>query len=288
MYSTNKKKLYYLLPLLIPWLFITGGILFTLLQSFNFLNPVAGKVGFSGYIRIYSNLFFWKSMGFSIYIALISSFFSVVAGFFIAVLFWRLPASWRNKVVFYKIFLILPHISVAYLVILMFSRTGLLSSIFTGLGLISGYEEFPVMIFDNGGRGIILGYLLKEIPFAILMVSALLYRIPENQILSARMLGASRLYTLKRVVLPEALPAITSTFFILFLYSFGGFEMPFILGGSKPVMISIRVYDLLFRKGFEYRAEAMAALISIFVINLLCILFFMGVSKKIKIRRALL
>ena len=273
-------------PLALPWILIIGGFVFTLLQSFNYLNPIGGDPSGESYQKVLSSRTFWRSLGFTSYIALVTAGISTIAGFFISYLFFRIPHKWQRLTVVYKIFLILPHISVAYLVLLLLSQTGIISSIFYHAGIIDDYMDFPVLIFDNQGIGIIVGYILKEIPFSILMISALMKTIPNDYLTTAEMLGASRWRIIRLLIIPHTMPAILSSFFILYLYTFGAFEMPFILGGSKPTMLSIAVYDLLFRKDFIHRPEAMAMLTIMLLVNILIIFLFMLMQKLLHTKRA--
>lgn len=275
-------------PLFIPWTFILAGLFLTLLQSFNFFIPVLGGSRGDAYIKILMDIHIWQSIAFSFYVAFLTAFFSSIIGFSLALLFWDLSNPWQRIIPVYKILLVLPHISVAYIAILLFSRTGLLSSFLFRLGFIDDFRTFPVLVFDNKGIGIILAYLMKEIPFVILMISAHLHKIPSQLLQSAQMLGGGKIYIIRRIVIPSSMPSVISVFLILFLYSFGGFEIPFLLGGSKPVMISVTVYDMLFRKGFAYRAEAMVVLIIILLISIIILLLFFRLFKTLSFRKLFL
>jgi putative spermidine/putrescine transport system permease protein len=290
MFLTDRLKSSYLnmIPLLIPWCFITGGLLFTLFQSFNLFNPLVSSPGWDAYQSVWSNIYFWQSLGFTLYVSLVSAFLSTLIGFLIASWFNHLEGVWEKLSLVYKIYLILPHLSVAYLVILLFSQTGLISALLYKSGIINDYSQFPSLLFDNRGKGIIIGYLIKEIPFSLLMAGALLRQIPKDTIITARMLGGRGFMILRDIYFPQALPALISSFFILFLYTFGAFEVPFILGGSKPVMMSIAVYDKLFRQDFSQRAEAMVILVTILIVNVISLILLVKLKSKFRFRRLII
>jgi putative spermidine/putrescine transport system permease protein len=65
-------------------------------------------------------------------------------------------------------------------------------------------------------------------------------------------------------VLPRLAPAMHTSFIILFLYSFGAFDIPYILSESRPGMLSIQVFNLYFRHDLARRPEAMAMLTIMF------------------------
>lgn len=278
--TAKREALYSLSPLLLPWGLIVGGLVFTVLQSLYFFNPFRATPGIGAYIIVLGDKYFWRSLSFTLIVSLITALLSTGIGFLLACLFSRLSPVWRKATLLYKTYLILPHISVAFLSIILFSRTGFISSLLNRTGILADYRQFPSLIFDNRGLGITLGYLIKELPFALLMISALLSQIREDTYHTAHMLGAGPLKVLKEIMWPQAKPAMASSFFILFLYTFGAFEIPFILGGSSPVMLSISVYDKLFRQDFSHRPEAMVMLVIMFIVNLLSLLLFLTIHKR--------
>ena len=252
-----------LLPLLIPFtLLFLGGSLFALLQSLGLFNPLKPDGGLlAPYQKLLSNPWFYRSLFFSLYVSFSSAALSVLIGTLLATIIWRLPGKTQKFAIVYKIPLILPHIAVAFIVLVLFSRTGLFSALLYRLGVISGQEEFPSILFGGNGLGIIIAYIFKEVPFVVLMVSGILKKFDIRHIHTARMLGASRLTTFFRIILPFLLPVINTTFIILFLYSFGAFDIPFILGESRPEMLSIFVYNLYFQRDLVNRPYAMAVLV---------------------------
>ena len=73
-----------------------------------------------------------------------------------------------------------------------------------------------------------------------------------------------------------------ATFIILFLYGVGAFDIPFLLSESNPGMISIRVYNLYFRRDLANRPEAMAMLVAMFVFSLIFIWAYTRVVERLK------
>ena len=55
-----------------------------------------------------------------------------------------------------------------------FSQNGLLARMGYALGLLQEQQQFPMLIYDTKGVGVILAYLWKEIPFIIYFVIALM------------------------------------------------------------------------------------------------------------------
>ena len=51
---------------------------------------------------------------------------------------------------------------------------------------------------------------------------------------AAENLGASPLRSFLTVTLPLSLPAVSQAFLIIFLFAFGGYELPLLLGATVP------------------------------------------------------
>ena len=252
-----------LLPILIPFfLLFSGGVVFALLQSFGLMSPgpVEGGV-FSAYRKLFSTPWFYRSFLFSLYVAFCSAAAAVGIGTVLSYFIWRLPPAGRRFAIVYKIPLILPHITVAFIILILFSRSGFLSSILHQVGALESQSDFPSILYAGNGLGIIIAYIYKEVPFVILMVSAVLMRIDSRHVVTAKMLGAGRIRVFFRIVVPFLLPVVHTTFIILFLYAFGAFDIPFLLSESRPEMLSIFVYNLYFKRDLVNRPYAMAVLL---------------------------
>jgi putative spermidine/putrescine transport system permease protein len=59
----------------------------------------------------------------------------------------------------------MPHLVVAVGIIFVFSQSGLLARLASQIGLIASPGDFPVLVKDKYGFGIILAYIWKEAAF---------------------------------------------------------------------------------------------------------------------------
>jgi putative spermidine/putrescine transport system permease protein len=76
-------------------------------------------------------------------------------------------------------------------------------------------------------------------------------------------------------------PAMHTSFIILFLYGFGAFDIPFILGESRPGMLSIHVYNLYFKHDLVRRPEAMAILTLMFLFAVIFIIAYAKIVQRL-------
>jgi putative spermidine/putrescine transport system permease protein len=259
-----------LLPLLLPLSLVFGcGLAITLLQSFGLLMfSYTYDDLFFAYRELFTDPWFLRSAAFSLYVAAASSSLAIVIGTALAYALWQMPERYRNFAIVYKIPLILPHIAVGFLAVTFLAKTGIIASMAFHLGLIDSFEGFPDLLYTSAGIDLIAAYIYKETPFVMVMVYAMLVRFDRRQIDTAGMLGAGRVRIFSTLVLPFILPAINTTFIILFIFTFGGFDLPFVLGDSYPGMLSIRIYEYFFHKDLALRPVAMAMLSLIFVFSL--------------------
>lgn len=272
-----------LLPLLIPFAGIfAAGLVLTACQSLGLFAPLAdGGPSLDAFRTVLGGPGPRRSFFFTLYVSGVSALGSVLCGTALAYNVWRLPHRLRQAAVIYKVGLILPHMSVAFLVLLFFSQTGLVSSLLHHLGLTNTPEDFPRILFGGDGLGLILAYMFKGLPFAMLMTLAVLFGFDPRQLDTAAMLGAGPWYAFCRVTLPRLLPAMHSAFIILFLYAFGAFDIPFLLDSSRPGMLSMRAYDLFFQKDLLYRPQAMAILVLMFAFTALFTMLYNALARRV-------
>ena len=253
----------------------------TLAQSFGYLLPLSdGRGSGEAWMYLFNDSWIWFSVLHSLAVALGSATLSVALGTLLAWGIHSLPGAWRQAAAIYKIPLILPHLTVAYMAILIFGQAGIISSLASRAGWIESTGDFPNLLYSGHGYGVTLAYVMKETSFAILMVSGLLRKLDENLVHSARMLGASRWAVFRDVVIPHVRPALISSFLILSLYALGAFEIPWLIGESKPQMLSVTVYNLYFQRDLSRRPEA-AALLSMLML-LSAFLIYAGVRATVR------
>lgn len=273
----------HLLPLLIPFtLFFLYSLLLTLAHSVG-LGAVADYQGgaFTAYSRVLSDPLFRQSVVYSLWIAAASTAGALVSGSVLALMIWRLPEKLRAAAGLYRIPIILPHITVAFLVLFLFSTRGLIPALFYNMGVDSSTGLFSDFIYSKSGWAIIFAYTYKEAPFVVLMELSVLQTIPEDRIVTARQLGANGVRTYFSIVLPQLGAVLNTLFIILFLYSLGAFDIPFILGISNPSMLSIQIFTLYFQSDIVNRPLVMARLGLLFFFSLGFIIIYLRAAKKL-------
>lgn len=269
-------------PLLLPFIVLfAGGLAMTVAQSFGYFLPVPpDAAGTSAYAALLKQHYLAAGVH-SLWVASASTFLAVSLGTLLACLIWRLPTRLQSLAVVYKVPLILPHIGIAFIILVCWSQSGVLASIAYHLGWIETPGDFPSVIHGGWGAGMILAYVYKEIPFVVILVLAMLKRLDPLLVDTARMLGGSVTDTFRAVILPHIKPALHTSAIILFLYSFGAFDIPFLLSESSPGMLSIEVYNLYFQRELSNRPEAMAILVCMFLFSLAFIVAYTRIAARL-------
>jgi ABC-type spermidine/putrescine transport system permease subunit I len=123
-----------------------------------------------------------------------------------------------------------------YALSVLLQRNGLVNSFLIDTGLVS--EPLPLI---NNFFGTIVGMTHVMLPLFILPVYAAIKQIDHNIIRAAASLGASKLLTLRAVILPLAANGIFAGAVLVFVLSLGFYVTPAILGGGRVPMISTRI-----------------------------------------------
>lgn len=282
-----KKMAPYLLSvpqILLGMLFLTG-LITGITQSLGVI-PVFGleEATLDYYKEIFAKPDMLRSVSYSLYIAFASAGLSTVAGVLICMALVSAGKTKGTMMRVVQIPIVVPHVVVAIFVINILSQNGLLARVAYMLGLISEQQDFPMLIYDPGGIGVILAYLWKEIPFIIYFVIGLMASIDGRLGEAAVNLGAGRLASFVRVTLPLCMPSILSGFLIIFVFALGAYELPALLGATAPKALPVLAYIQYTHPDLKNRPYAMALNGIIIAISLLsAVVYFLLVKKNSQI-----
>lgn len=241
-----------------------GGIFDGLLKSFGYF-PAIGEtqLTLAAYDRLLHSGSFWESMSLTLRIAALSSLLSAVIGALVAVTLFFLnesmktasPKAWHSL---FQLPLTIPHLVAGYIIVLLFMQSGFVSRILAAIGWIDDITDFPVLVNDPFGWGIILTYAWKEAPFVALMLYPVLSRIHGSWREVSRVFGAGNWAFIREVVMPVMMPAWAIAAFIVFVFTFSAFEVPYLLGVTYPSVLPVYSYQLYTSGTLSDRPEALA------------------------------
>ncbi|WP_079477121.1 ABC transporter permease [Halobacillus salinus] len=210
---------------------------------------------------------FLTSVGFSLYIALVSSLLSLLIGLWVTRTCYPLLEKYTPRLIVW-LPMLFPHFVWGYMVILLLSETGVLSQVLQMTGLLTESSDFPVWTRDPNGIGIILTYVWKEVPFVILMLLPVYSSIKPQYYDLVQTLGGNGWDRFRTVEWPNILPVITESFLIIFAFTISAYEVPALLGTTFPEMLSVLSYEWFYGSTWEERPLAFAAMsaLSIFLL----------------------
>ncbi len=252
-----------------------------LLQSFGIIPSLGLHTPTLDYYRaVFHRPDLLSSIGFSFYISLVSSVIAAIVGVALCAVLVMGGMSKGKAGQILKVPILIPHTVVALFVISLFSQSGLLARILYALGLIGGQESFPAILYTADGFGIILAYLWKEIPFVAFFVISIMSNVSNTLGEAAQNLGASKWRAFISVTLPLCMPAIKNAFLIVFTFSLGAYELPYLLGATMPKALPIQAFVEYTHPDLLHRPYAMAMNGIVFLITFIAAWIYYRILQK--------
>jgi putative spermidine/putrescine transport system permease protein len=143
-------------------------------------------------------------------------------------------------------------------IIILANNDGLINNTLRQLGLVETY--LPLMY---NSFGVSVGLVHIFLPFMILPVLGAIQSIDPALEEAARSLGASRLRTIFKVVLPLSMPGIQAGTVLVFVLTISSYVIPILLGGFKVMIMPTLVVQQLLDAMLWPFGAALAFLLSI-------------------------
>lgn len=251
-----------------------------IIALYSFLEPgLYGGVVWNFYHWNYGRLFGWADgivevfepiylqiLGRSLAYATITVLVSLVICYPVA--FWvsRLPERWR---VFFIFLITLPFFTSLivrlYAWLLILKPSGIANQLLMALGIASDPLNMLYTPF-----AVVLGMVYVMIPFMFLPIYASIDNLDYSLVEASFDLGANRIQTFLKVILPQTLPGIAGGSVIVFLPSIGNFIVPDVLGGAKGLMIGNLVeQQFLSARNWPFGAALSITILAVVLIVLL-------------------
>ncbi len=220
-----------------------GGLTLGLMQSLG-ASPAAeqSRMSLVHFQHVLTDPDFLLSLGLTVYVSLTSTLIAAAVSVVAAVAMVSFQQSRRLVDFVFQLPLTVPHLVIATAVVFLLAPTGLVSRIAQALGVVDGAAGFPLMINDTWGMGIIVTYVWKEIPFITLMILSVLENAGNELLEVGKTLNADRWQRFRYIILPTISPSLGAACLIVFAYTFGAFEVPYLLGRTYPMTLPVWAY----------------------------------------------
>ena len=201
---------------------------------------------------------FWRALLFSLWVSGAATVLSAGIAVIIAAALGESRRPQRRIITLLNLNLAFPHLVWAIGLGLLLAQSGLLARIAAAVGLLDAPAQFPVLVRDRFGIGIILAYVGKEVPFLLLLLLSILRSQAVQYGVVAENLGATRWQRLRFVTLPLVTPGLLAGSLLVFAFVFGAYEVPAVVGVRFPEMLSVLALDFFLNPDLRARAEGMA------------------------------
>lgn len=237
--------------LIIIFLFLYTPIFTLMVFSFNESKTMGKWTGFTfkWYLELFNNNRLMSALYYTILIALLASVISTIVGTIAAIDISKMGGKLKALI-----------LNINYLPVLN-------PDIVTGIALMS---LFIFLKFDFGFTTMLLAHITFDIPYVILSVLPKLKQLPENTLEAAADLGATPIYAIRKVVIPQIKPGIFAGFLMAFTMSIDDFVISFFTTGPGVTNLSIEIYSMA-RRGIKPEINALSTLMFITVLALLII-----------------
>ncbi len=248
------KKVLYASYLAMIFLFLYAPIFVLIIFSFNSSINQYYWEGFTldWYTSIPNNLTLVSAFITTIMIAIVSTFISVIFGFFASLGIFYSRKSVQSKLLFIND---IPMIN---------------PDIVTGISLML---LFIMLSIPFGNISMLIAHIMFSIPFVILAILPKLALLDKNIVDAAKDLGLTNLQIIRRVMLPLMKPGIIAGALFAFTMSIDDFVISYFTTGNGVQNLSMWIYAQT-KKGVSPTANAVSAIMFIVIIILMNIYYF--------------
>ncbi len=215
---------------------------------------------FDNFARFFSDKVFFDVLKRSLYIAVMTTVVCILLGYPFAYIIAQMKP--RSQVVMVFIVTIPTWINMlvrTYAWRGMLDKSGIINSLLGLMGI------GPVRLLETG-FAVILGMVYNFLPFMILQIYNSLSKMDYSYIEAASDLGADRVQTFLKIVLPLSIPGVISGITLVFLPAVSSFFIPKLLGGGKYVLIGNVIENQFLTSGDWGFGSAISLIMAVIII----------------------
>lgn len=252
------------------------GLLGVVLSAFGYIPPLGmHSFSLSGFAMVFDWQGVWRSIGLTIYSAIISSYLACLITFAILQATWG-TRLWRKIELSLSPLLAMPHVAFAIGFAFLFAPTGMgiraLHSLFGYDPSMQGVNDAVLLIKDPHALGLIVMLALKEVPFLLLMSISILAQLKVTQIEKvSTSLGYSKHQMWWKCILPQWFAKLRFPMLAVIAYSLSVVDVALIIGPTNPPTFAVLVWQWFSDPDLSLLPRAAAGAVILFVIASLLI-----------------
>jgi len=231
-------------------------------------------VGLDNWVTVLTSHYFVDSLLFTLKVALISTALAMVIAVVCALALRRTFVGKKLVVLMFQFNLTVPRMAAAMMLLLLLSQTGFISQVARQIGITQGTADFPYLIQDQAGWGLVIAFTWKFFPYIGMSVLGILQGASLEYEDQAAVLGVGRFKRFWHVTLPLIIPATSIASIIVFAAAFGDYEIPMVLGSPSHRVLSIYTYLKYSDPAMMNRPESYVLMVSMIAVLMLVILVY--------------
>lgn len=217
----------------------------TMLLSISFLRTEAqvltNELTLDNYVTFFSESYYVGILIRTLWIGVVSGLIVVLVAFPIAYFLVRTSSKWKGVLIALSLSPLLASVIVrTYGWFVILHRNGVVNNLLKSLGII----DTPLRLMPSS-FAIIVGLVHVLLPYGILTIMSSLQGVNPNLERAAMSLGAGRMQTFFRVLLPLSLPGLAGGFLLTFAITISAYATPAVLGGPRNRTMATQVYDFM-------------------------------------------
>jgi putative thiamine transport system permease protein len=219
---------------------IAAGLAGTLLPAFGYLPAIGGDtLTLAPWRELRAYPGFVTSVAVTLFTGLASTLLAVTVAFaacaFAADRHWfRRMGAWLAPI------LSTPHSALAIGLAFVLAPSGWIARALSPW--LTGWDVPPdiATIGDRHGIALVVGLLVKEVPYLVLMIAGALQQVPARaQLAVARSFGYTRSAAWLKIVLPQVYPQVRLPIFAVLAFSLSVVDVALVLGPSNPPTLAV-------------------------------------------------
>lgn len=279
MYRTLGHHLAILFFLLLTAFPLLLGVGYAMLYSVGMLGVLSNGFTWHHWQLVVSDSNFWYNLLYSLYIAVLSIGLAVGLAFY-AVL-WKFKQLNKHLSTILYFPLSIPAIVAAFFFFQLLGSAGIVSRLVYALGMVATPADFPVLINDSWGIGIIATHTFMAFPFFTLLFLNIYQQYGlEHYEAVAQTMGASKWQTKLKVHIPILWRQSFSSIVLYLSFVVGSYEIPLLLGRQSPSMLSPYIIRKLQRFNLLDIPQAYA-IASLYALGMLLVLWLLVKNNKL-------
>ncbi|MCP3698807.1 spermidine/putrescine ABC transporter permease PotB [Aliivibrio sp. S4TY2] len=226
-----------IITIIVSWLLLFVFIPNVMIIGTSFLtrdeaNLIEMTFTMDNYLRLFDPLYA-KVLWHSFYMAIVATLICLVVGYPFAYIVAKMPERWRPFMLF---LIIVPFwtnsLIRTYGLKIVLGTQGILNKSLIAMDIID--KPLRIMYTESA---VMIGLVYILLPFMILPLYSAIEKLDGTYLEAARDLGANKLQTLWKIVLPLTMPGIIGGCLLVLLPALGMFYISDLLGGAKNLLI---------------------------------------------------